>query len=109
MNSIEGLFLLAATCEYCDIRLEIEYDTGRTVSGEWMGKPDEAKHVEQGPSGWRVTVDQEMYIDNETGLDKLFPSIGQAASAGLAILREAIKEREKNGTLRTKGKKKPNV
>jgi len=89
MNVQDGLLLLVTLCEKSDIRLTLEYDVGRSVSGKFLdlnnlSAPVPPEHIEQGPKGWTVQVD--MMGDGE------LHTLPEAIAIGLAVLKDVIKD-----------------
>ena len=87
--------LLLTLCERYDTSVTLEYDTGRFVDGKDIpivdGKPDfdaAEEYMQQGPRGWTVEVGGESYA-NEDDSEILYPSLEDAATAGLRLLQEA--------------------
>jgi hypothetical protein len=98
MNLQDGLLLLMTICEKLDMRIILEYDTGRFVTGDHLDlkhpeiEPD-PKYIEQGPKGWTIEISNYGITDPETGKDELF-TLAKAVAQGLAMVKELSKEKK---------------
>lgn len=98
LSLIDRLIRLCYMCETLDISMDLEYDVGRTVSGEHFDLNNPTKEVDpqfikQGPKGWDITVGQ--YTDNK--LTRLTTAVDKGYKILMMILEERKDKKDKNG------------
>jgi len=100
MNLTDGLLALFASCQGLQYSLNLEYVSGKYVSGEDcidesgklipLDKIDKSK-IKQGESGWRINIAGYSY-NNEDGSKMLYKELNQAVGAGLQLISQILRE-----------------
>jgi hypothetical protein len=99
----DAFYHLITLCQNYKIGMELEYDTGMYIPGEFLdlnniGKEPLPEHIRQGPSGWKITVGGYGLTNKDTGEELLCAAVGQTLVNGIGIAEQIIKERGENGS-----------
>lgn len=100
---LEALGRLVENCLLDDVSFELKFDTARSVSAAVLEKYDNEieavplDEVDQGQQGWRIEVGGQsyVYVGLNEGQEVLYPTLGEAISAGGRLLEDVLEERKK--------------